>query len=192
MNIDLTSTFKESRQLINTWKNRYTSVEYPQKIVMNMFYKKYTIERMWPTLFTKKYTDWQTAYQAIKIHFGEVAQLEIAPLLEMKLKSNDKVNTIKYSDFTSYIQSASAGNKEALKGIEYTFLLNRILDEYVLVWAAMVASGETKINAIAKITRAVLAEMPINDYLTIEQIFDQLGAEKYLQSLLIKEMLNQL
>ena len=53
-------------------------------------------------------------------------------------------------------------------------------------------SGDTKINAIAKITRAVLAEMPINDYAVIEQIFDQLGAEKYLQTLFIKEMQNQL
>ena len=56
----------------------------------------------------------------------------------------------------------------------------------------MVISGESKIDAIAKITRAVLADMPINDYITIEQVFDQLGAEKYLQTLFLKEMKNQL
>jgi hypothetical protein len=62
----------------------------------------------------------------------------------------------------------------------------------VLVWAAMVVSGESKINAIAKITTAIIADMPINDYATIEQIFDQLGAEQYLQTLFLKEMQNQL
>jgi len=33
--------------------------------------------------------------------------------------------------------------------------------------------------------------MPINDYATIEQIFDQLGAERYLQTLFMKELQNQ-
>lgn len=46
MNIDLTSTFKDARQLLNTWQNRYSSAEYPQKVIMNIFYRKYTIEKM--------------------------------------------------------------------------------------------------------------------------------------------------
>lgn len=192
MNIDLTNTFKESRQMINTWKNRYQPNEYPQKVVMNIFYRKYTIEKMWGTMFNQRFSDWQTAYQNLKLEYGQVAQSEIVPVLERKLQSNDKVTTIQFSDFTAYIKSASAGNQEAIKGIEYTYFLHRILDELVLVWAAMVVSGESKINAIAKITRAVIADMPINDFTTIEQIFDQLGAEKYLQTLFIKEMQNQL
>lgn len=192
MNVDLTSTFKESRQMINTWKSRYQPSEYPQKIVMNIFYRKYTIEKMWDNMFNQSYSDWQTAYQNLKQNYGQVAQNDIAPVLEQKLQSNEKVTTIQYSDFTNYIKSASTGNQEAIKGIEYTYFLHRILDELVLVWASMVISGESKIDAIAKITRAVLADMPINDYITIEQVFDQLGAEKYLQTLFLKEMKNQL
>jgi len=191
MNIDLTSTFKDARQLTNTWKARYSAAEYPQKVIMNIFYRKYTIEKMWPTIFNTKYSSWETAYENLKNKYAEVA-LSINPVLETKLKANDKVTSIKFSDFTSYIQTAASGNKEAMKGIEYTYFLHRVFDELILVWVAMVISGETKINAIAKITRAVLAEMPINDYAVIEQIFDQLGAEKYLQTLFIKEMQNQL
>lgn len=192
MNSDLTSTFKDARQLINTWKARYSEAEYPQKVIMNIFYRKYTIEKMWPTIFNTKYSSWETAYENLKLKYAETAQHEINPVLESKLRSNDKVTSIQFSDFTSHIQSAASGNKEALKGIEYTYFLHRIFDELILVWVAMVISGDTKINAIAKITRAVLAEMPINDYVVIEQIFDQLGAEKYLQSLFIKEMQNNL
>jgi hypothetical protein len=191
MNIDLTSTFKDARQLTNTWKARYSAAEYPQKVIMNIFYRKYTIEKMWSTIFNTKYSSWETAYENLKNKYAEVA-LSINPVLETKLKANDKVTSIKFSDFTSYIQSASSGNKEALKGIEYTYFLHRIFDELILVWVAMVISGDTKINAIAKITRAVLAEMPINDYAVIEQIFDQLGAEKYLQTLFISKIHKQL
>lgn len=191
MNIDLTNTFKDARQLTNTWKSRYSSTEYPQKVIMNIFYRKYTIEKMWPTIFLAKYSNWETAYENLKIKYADVA-LTINPVLESKLKANDKVTSIRFSDFTSFIQSAALGNKEALKGIEYTYFLHRIFDELILVWVAMVISGETKINAIAKITRAVLEEMPINEYEVIEQIFDQLGAEKYLQTLFVKEMQNNL
>jgi len=191
MNIDLTNTFKESRQMLNTWKNRYQSNEYPQKVVMNVFYRKYTIEKMWTTMFNQKYSDWQTAYQNLKLKYGQVSQ-EIVPILERKLQSNGKVSTIQYSDFTTYIKSAAAGNQEAIKGIEYTYFLHRIFDELVLIWASMVVSGENKIDAIAKITRVIIADMPINDYATIEQIFDQLGAEQYLQTLFMKELQNQL
>lgn len=191
MNIDLTSTFKDARQLTNTWKARYSATEYPQKVIINIFYRKYTIEKMWPTIFNIKYSNWEAAYENLKIKYGEVA-LEINPVLETKLRANDIVTSIKFSDFTSYIESAASGNKEALKGIEYTYFLNRIFDELILVWVAMVISGDTKINAIAKITRAVLVDMPINDYAVIEQIFDQLGAEQYLQSLFLKEMQNNI
>ena len=188
MNIDLTSTFKDARQLINTWKNRYSSAEYPEKVIMNIFYRKYTIEKMWPSIFNTKYSTWEIAYENIKNKYAEVAQRDINPILNSKLRSNDRVTSIKFSDFSSYIQSAAAGNNEAIKGIEYTYFLHRIFDELILVWVSMVVSGDTKINAVAKITRAVLAEMPINDYAVIEQIFDQLGAEQYLQTLFLKEM----
>jgi hypothetical protein len=192
MNIDLTSTFKDARQLTNTWKARYSTTEYPQKVVLNIFYRKYTIDKMWQTMFDKKFSNWQSAYQHLKQNYGLVAQNEIAPFLERKIQANQRVTTIQFSDFVSFIRSASAGNQESIKGIEYTYFLHRILDELVIIWASMVVSGDTKINAIAKITRAVLAEMPINDYTTIEKIFDQLGAEQYLQTLFIKEMKNQL
>ena len=191
MNIDLTITFKDARQLITTWETRYSLEEYPKKVVMNIFYRKYTIQKMWAQIFNSKFSNWETAYGYLKSKYSEVA-LSINPVLESKLQANEKVTSLRYSDFTSYIQSAASGNKEALKGIEYTYFLHRIFDEIILVWVAMVVSGDTKINAITKITRVVLAEMPIDDYAVIEQVFDQLGAEKYLQSLFLKEMQNNL
>ena len=57
----------------------------------------------------------------------------------------------------------------------------------------MVNSGETNNSAITKLTGAILPNsLPLNSYAEIENIFDQLGAERYLQSLLLKEYKNQL
>lgn len=145
---------------------------------------------MWPTIFNTNYSNWKTRYENLKIKYGEVVPRYTNPFLESKLRTNDKITSIKLSDFTSYFQSAASGTKEALKEIEYTSFHHIILNELILVWFAMVIFGDTKINAIAKIKRAVHAEMPINDYAVIEQMFDQVGAEKYSQTLFLKEMQN--
>ena len=147
---------------------------------------------MWPTIFNTKHSDWKIALQYLRTKYGEVAQHEIVPILERKLETNDKVTSLSYTDFTTYIESARSGNQEHLKAIEYTYFLHRILDELILVWVAKVISGESKINAISQITRAIIADLPINEYAVIEKIFDQLGAEQYLQTLFLKEMQNKL
>lgn len=193
MNVDLTATFKDARNLLNTWKGRYSSKEYPQKVIANIFYRKYTIEKIFPQLINGKYSDWQTAYAANMNKYADTAQRETVPVLESNLSSNKKVTTMKYSDFASYVDAASKGNAEALKAIEYTYFLNRILDELTMLWIAMVNSGDSKLAAITKLTRAVLAPGTlINTYGDIESAFDQLGAEQYLQSLMMKELTNKL
>jgi hypothetical protein len=66
MNIDLTITFKDARQLITTWETRYSLEEYPKKVVMNIFYRKYTIQKMWAQIFNSKFSNWETAYGYLK------------------------------------------------------------------------------------------------------------------------------
>ncbi len=188
MNVDLTSTFKDSRALINTWTDRYSREEYPKKVVMNTFYRKYATEILWSKALKNSYKDWETAYEPIKREYERIAQNEILPILESQLKSDKKVTTMRFSDFTSYINSASKGDKEAIKGIEYTYFLNRMFDELVIIWLSFVTSGTSRVEAVMKLTGAVIPrEVPINSYAELENLFDQLGAEHYLRSLFMKE-----
>lgn len=124
--------------------------------------------------------------------FGEVSKYEIVPVLENWAHSNRKVTVIKFSDFKTFIDSGAKGDINSLKGIEYTYCLNRLLDEMVLIWLSMVTAGMGKIEAVAQITGAVIADMPINSHAEIEQIIDQLGVENYLQNLFVREMSGQL
>ena len=192
MNVDLTNTFKDGRNLLNTWKQRYSPTEYPYKVVLNMFYRKFTIEKMWLSVMNQSYATWEQAYQNNMMRYGQVAQMEIVPVLESWVQSNRQVGMVKFSDFQSYIQNAGRGNAEAIKGIEYTYLLHRIFDELIILWISMVNSGETQKGAITKLTRAVVEIPTIRTYAEIESVFDQLGAEQYLRSLLLKEMTGQL
>jgi hypothetical protein len=193
MNVDLTNTFKDARGLINTWKRRYSKSEYPEKVIINIFYRKYTIEAMWEKAIQQNHSTWQIAYNNNLVEYANVAQNTIVPVLKNYLRVNRKVTSICYSDFASYINTASRGNEEAIKAIEYTYFLHRILDDLNILWISMVNSGETPTNAIQKLTGAIFPNgLPINSYAEVENILDQLGAERYLQSLFMKEHTNQL
>jgi hypothetical protein len=193
MNVDLTSTFKDARRLLDEWKKRYSKEEYPQKVVMNIFYRKYATEKMWQNIIKKSHNTWESAYEQNKHEYNRVAQYEIVPVLEAFIKQDKKVTSIKFSDFNSFISAASRGDNEALKGIEYTYFLNRIFDELAIIWLSFVNSGLSGGEAITRLTGAVLpAAMPINSYSEVENLFDQIGAENYLRSLFIKEHNNQI
>ena len=193
MNVDITSTFKDARRLLNEWKSRYSKDEYPKKVIMNIFYRKYATEKMWPDAIKKSYKTWETAYEQNKHEYVRVSQHEIVPILESLIKQDKKVTSIKFSDFNSFINAASRGDSEALKAIEYTYFLNRIFDELAILWLSFVNSGLSGAQAMMRLTGAGLpANMPINSYSEVESIFDQLGAENYLRSLFMKEYNNQL
>ena len=44
MKLDLKNSLKEGNDLLSNWKNKYSKTEYPEKIVLNIFYRKYTME----------------------------------------------------------------------------------------------------------------------------------------------------
>ena len=192
MNVDLAGIFKEGRNQLNIWKSRYSAEEYPYKVILNMFYRKFTIEKMWDRAMEQSFSNWQNAYEANLIKYSTIAQNEIVPVLENWVNSNKQVGMGKLSDYLPYINKAKERDLNAIKSIEYTYLLHRIIDELIILWISMVNSGETQIDAIAKLTLAVVKIPPVETYSKIESIFDQLGAEQYLQSLLIEEINQQL
>lgn len=188
MNVDLTPTLKDARHHLTIWRQRYSTIEYSQKVVLNIFYRKHTIAKMWSRVINERFQTREDAYQHNKIKYSEIAQYEIVPVLETLVRSEDKVATIRHSDFTHYIKLAAQGDSEALKGIEFTYFIHRLLDELTILWLSMVNAGLTPTGAITKITGAVLPpDLPVRSYAEIENIFDQLGVEEYLYSLFIKE-----
>lgn len=187
MSVDLTQFFKDSRNKLTMWKLRYSSDEYPYKVVLNIFYTKFAVATMWDNVINNNYPDWLTAYRDIKGTFEDVSRNQIVPHLENWLQEDRKVSTIKFSDFTKYISSASKGDLDALKGIEYTYFLNRMMDEYLIFWLAMVTSGMDKQQAFEHVTGAVIPDLPLNTQAELEQVVDSI-TEVYLRVLMVEEL----
>jgi hypothetical protein len=192
MNVDLTNVFQEARQNLNTWSQRYSSAEYPYKVILNIFYRKYAMESMFGRVLRLHQPNLDSAMRFVAQEYQNECAQKIVHVSEQWMKSNRKVGMLQYSDFESYIRSAAQGNQEAIQGIEYTYKLHRIIDGLIWVWMSIVTTGASKLEAVTKVTNAVLAPMPIDNYETIESILDQLGAENYLRQLIIKEMSGKL
>lgn len=63
--IDLTYALNEGTSNLIKWRNRYSPQEYPQKIVLNIFYRRYTMSRIWNRLMQMKNSemDFEDAYK---------------------------------------------------------------------------------------------------------------------------------
>lgn len=183
--IDLTYALNEGTSNLIKWRNRYSPQEYPQKIVLNIFYRRYTMSRIWNRLMQMKKSemDLENAYKKIEFLYSQTAVSQVAPLLETWIHNNPEeiVGAIHYSDFVPLIQRVQLGSKPAKEELEYSYLYYLLSDKCTLLWAAMCATGIAPLSAITKVTDAVIEPMPLNDYNTLTVGLGQLCVGKFLK-----------
>jgi hypothetical protein len=45
--VDLSNLYITGLGMLQTWRGRYSLEEYPEKVLLNIFYRKYTTDFMW-------------------------------------------------------------------------------------------------------------------------------------------------
>lgn len=188
MRIDLRHSLEEGMNNLRTWRNRYSKDEYPEKTVLNIFYRKYTIDFMFQEVLNcfdsegKKWDDFNTGFKKLKVKYGETAINKTQPVLLDLLKDSQKmVGNTNYDDFTSLISKAKEGNNDKLEEIEYAYLYYLLTDESILLWGAFGGTGISKIDAIGKMSGLEIENTEITNYSQIEQILGHLCAAPYLK-----------
>lgn len=193
MLIDLKHSLYEGMNNLMTWRKRYSKTEYAEKVVLNIFYRKYTIEFMFPEIIgcfetnflgnqKVKWYDFNEGFQKLKITYGSTALSKTQPvLLNLLTNSQRNVGNTNYGIFTPLISEATRGNKAKLEEIEYAYLYYLLTDECVLLWGAFGGTGITKIDAIGKMTGVIIKTEEINTYGQIERALGQLCAATYLK-----------
>lgn len=84
-----------------TWRNRYSKSEYPEKVVLNIFYRKYTMELMFPDIVgcfenessgkpKVKWSDFNEGFQKLKTIYGSTATSKTHPVLMNLLAQQEK------------------------------------------------------------------------------------------------------
>ncbi|KAA6335140.1 hypothetical protein EZS27_016596 [termite gut metagenome] len=196
MAVDLRHPFNEGMNLLLTWRNRYSKVEYGEKVLMNIFYRKYTMEFMWNEIdnsFQKKifggrkvlWNDFNQGFQKLKSSYQQNAVSKTQPVLMNLLteQSQRKVGTISYASYKDRIIGARQGNKNDIEEIEYAYLYYLLTDESILLWGAFGGTGLSKIEAIGKMTGLVIETEELNSYDKIDNMLSQLCVAPYLHKI---------
>lgn len=185
--IDMTPALTEGINNLCTWRNRYTSTEYPQKVVLNIFYRRYTMNKMWNDLMNiidkKSYNSFQEAAMTLEKLYSKTAVTKVQPYLESWIKNNpdEIVGAIHYRDFIGLIQRVQMGSKPAKEELEFSYLHYLISDKATLAWAAFCATGISPLKAITEVSGAIIQPMPLNDYNTLTVGLGQLYTTRFLQ-----------
>lgn len=186
--VDLSPLFPEAQNNMRTWKTRYTAEEYPYKVVLNLFYRRYTMKYMWAEIMDyadgrKGRKDFQTAYRELELLYSQTAMNKTRNVLEANLNNNpnEDVGGSTFQHYNELISKARRGDRKAKEEIEFSYFYFFLADKATLLWAAVCASGVDKVKAIQEISGYIIQPMPLNDYATVSQGLGQLAVSPFLQ-----------
>jgi len=142
---------------LNEWRNRYDRVEYPGKVVINIFYELFGIEGVWRELSTnfsgeERTSDFGLAYQHV-VYLKRNYQIQsLRDNLQTYLNQDKVVCGVKYSDWRNDIKLASKGSNADVIDIEYSYWYYNQYCLATLHWAALGLMGFDKHSAFREIS----------------------------------------
>jgi len=168
------------------WRNRYSKKEYSEKVVLNIFYRKYTMDFMWNDIIScfgkgVKWNDFNIGFQQLKMIYSNTSTSKTHNVLMDLLQQKDKVigNTT-YRNFLDLIKLEQQGDNSKLEEIEYSYLYYLLTDESILLWAALGGTGKDKIDAIGVLSGYKIETDDIIHYRQADEVIGKLCSAPYL------------
>lgn len=182
--IDLKQPYTEAVNNLLTWRKRYSSYEYPEKVALNIFYRKYTMDFLWNSARNLKFDSFEDGVYTLKRKYGELALSKVQPILMDELKNNPTrvVGNVAYSGFPLMFEKIRNGDLKLKEELDYSYLFFLLSDECVLYWMALCGSGVGEMDAITKLSSYVIEDVPNIDYSIASSVLGQLCAGQYLSN----------
>ena len=186
MRIDLRNQLAEGMNNLQAWRSRYSKSEYGEKVLLNVFYRKYSTFFMWDKI--QNSFNGNVLWNDFNIGFREMMNLyqnqamQTQPILLQLLseKSNNPVGSVTYAGFADKIRGAKQGKNADIEEIEFTYLHYLLNDQLILMWSAFGGTGLSKIDALAQMSGVIIAETDMSEYGKVENIIGQLCTGPYL------------
>ncbi len=182
--LDLRQAFAEGSNNIRNWRNRYSSNEYPHKIVLNMMYRVYSMRIVWQAYVNgtlPQFSSFQDGVMAMEQIYGKTAVQKVnANLMKWISESPlSEVGGVIYANYERIAKSAEIDKKQ-LEEIEFSYLFHLLQDKCVLYWITLRQMGQSQTQAIASITGYMIEELKNFDYSMAKKVFQQLIVAKYM------------
>jgi hypothetical protein len=146
---------------LSGWKNRYALSEYPEKVVINLFYNQFSMLSMWdfiescfdPDRLFGKYSNYNEAQEHIAAEFAKQKQIVLPHVKERMENEKYKMDIRLYKDdYDEVLTQVDRGNYSGVSKIESDFMLNFITNNMILQWAALGATGISRADGYGQLT----------------------------------------
>lgn len=191
MKIDLTNPFNEGMTNLKNWRNRYSKNEYPFKVVLNIFYRQYTMNSIWDTQINNSFIQYRNteieilkAFQKLETEYSNASgKFTIGNTLIDLMNQQQDVGGLNYRNNISLISRGQSGDNKAIEELEFTYLYYLLANKATLMWAAFGRKGFSQTDAIAQVTGAIIEYEQAMKYPDILNLLGQLGISKTMKSL---------
>lgn len=184
--IELRPALNEAINNIQKWRQTYSKNVYPSKIVINMLYRAYSTRCVYNAFLNDElveFEDFNEAVMYVLQFYGRTAVSEVMPNLEKWINNNpfEEVGTICAARYQNLANKAinDISKKEEL---EFSYIFEMLNDMSVLYYIAFRLSGCNDVEAIAKMTGAIIEKIPNMNYTIIKQVFQQLLVSRYMNN----------
>lgn len=191
MRVDLTNPYNDGMNNLVNWRNRYSKNEYPFKVVLNIFYRQYTMNSIWTSQINSSFDKFKNtepevlpAVRKLSVEYSNALQhFTIGNTLVDLMNKQQDVGGLNYKNNIPLISRAQHSDNKAMEEIEFTYLYYYLSNIATLIWAAFGRKGFSKIEAIAQVTGVVIEYGKPIEY---SDILDVLG------KLCISQMMNKI
>lgn len=191
MRIDLTNPFNEGVTNLKNWRDRYSKNEYPFKVVLNIFYRQYTMNSIWDTQLNNSFsqfrnteTDILKAFQKLETEYSNASgKFTVGNTLIDLMNQQQDIGGLNYKNNLPLITRGQSGDNKAVEELEFTYLYYLLANKATLMWASFGRKGFSQIDAIAQVTGAIIEYEQAIKYVDILNILGQLGISKTMKSL---------
>ena len=182
--IDLNPAFTEASNNIRTWRNRYTSQEYPHKILVNIMYRAYIMNFIWNDYKANRlpvFDNFQDSVRFLEQYYGKTALEKVNANLLTWLQRNadDWVGNCCYRVMDEMCTSAER-NRRDLTDVESSYYLHLLNDKLVLYWIAMRQAGNSEAKSIELLTNYQVEITQELEYRSLKQAFSELISTNFL------------
>ena len=182
--IDIKPCYNEATTNIVAWRNRYSKSEYPNKVVINMMYRAYTMQHIWREFKNGQIPSFNSVDEGLiwmERHYSQVAQTNIQPYLLNWLNHSPNADV---GTLTFYNYDRLATNAETLSSkreeLEFSYIFELLEDKCVLFYIAIRQTGKSMTDTIAMMTNYMIEPIPNMDYAMAKQAFQQLYIGRFM------------
>lgn len=173
-----------------SWRERYSTEEYPYKVAFNLLYEMLVVEKMWDEIQSsykkplfgigkKKFNNFKEAHKYVVDKSNVIAKSEIHPIVEKEYKSRDAIAGFNWASTRNRVLKAQKGDNKEVQEIELAYYFYTCGVELIYAWSALGYLDSNKDTAFMELTGVQIGGVDYNSFQSLINYFGQASSIFY-------------